>query len=303
MNVKVPKVSSKFFDPHKSFLSLPIVKITVVTLITVSLAIAALIAFNAKLSFNANYDSFNFFFTVFRFPLAISALIIPLVALLAANHRSEQTKEQIRVTNSQNVFSNYYKHLEEFIKYAQPIAGNKTDVRFLHHRLFPDASTGNYSVNPNLLNLLSELDKVVAYTLQTYPSDPLVSIDSSLKEHYQRVASEIYSHIYRERKVYARQIDNLVSAPDKNNYLLTSVEIVAKSQQLVGIIERYCNFSIGYSSPIKYLNSEALNVSSVYIHQKSQEYKNIDVLGQKPEQTLEEANNKWLSQLNSALNL
>ena len=39
------------------------------------------------------------------------------MALLAANHRSEQTKAQISSNAQQNLFANFYKHIEEFEKY------------------------------------------------------------------------------------------------------------------------------------------------------------------------------------------
>ncbi|EJG1583068.1 hypothetical protein CIF45_RS22770, partial [Vibrio parahaemolyticus] len=111
-------MTSKYFNPHKSFISLPALWGVVVALSLFSLVLAFIIVANSELDVDLSFTGFNNFLTVFRVPLGILALIIPIVALLAANHRSEQTKEQIRVTNQQNNFANYYKHIEEYEKYA-----------------------------------------------------------------------------------------------------------------------------------------------------------------------------------------
>lgn len=49
-----------------------------------------------------------------KIPIAIAMLAIPAMALVASNHRSVQTAAQIKTTESQNVFSNYFAHRNEF---------------------------------------------------------------------------------------------------------------------------------------------------------------------------------------------
>ncbi len=129
----------------KSFLSLKILWLVVGVLVVISCIISGVISYNSKLYWDFSADGFNCFISLFRFPLGISALIIPIVALLAANHRSEQTKKQIELANTQNVFQNYYKHVEEFTKYVNSIESKLFfSVRKLHKYLYPYSKDGRY---------------------------------------------------------------------------------------------------------------------------------------------------------------
>ncbi|NHQ93290.1 hypothetical protein [Janthinobacterium lividum] len=121
---------SKLFDPNKSFLQLPIVWIFISIFLIISLVCAAIIILETDLPFQPDANGFNHAANQFRVPLAISTLSIPFLALIAATHRSEQTKRQmaltqeqiersdrqIKVASQQNLFSNHFKNLEEFIK-------------------------------------------------------------------------------------------------------------------------------------------------------------------------------------------
>ncbi|WP_182038966.1 hypothetical protein [Vibrio alginolyticus] len=150
-NIKT-KLSDQF-DPHSSFITLPIVWQVASLLVGTSTFISIVIICNTPITWDFSADGFNYFISTFRFPIAILALIIPIIALLAANHRSEQTKEQIRAANQQNIFTNYYKHLEEFKKYVDTLnipSVTDIEIRKLHRKLFPDALYGDLSPNINL---------------------------------------------------------------------------------------------------------------------------------------------------------
>ena len=153
------------FNPNQSILELKVFRLTVFTLLVSAFVSAFLIVKSSPLQFSQSYEGFNHFFTVFRFPLAILATIIPAVALIATNHHSEQTREQIRLTNSQNNFTNYYKHIEEFEKFglktvAKPDKFHYTfDFRSLHSVLFNKAKDGNYAPNEMFIG------EVVEYAL------------------------------------------------------------------------------------------------------------------------------------------
>lgn len=145
------KNKGKWFNPHSSFLSLKILWVVVSIHIILAILISLTIAYNSNLAINLNYIGVNFFVEIFKVPLAILALIIPMVALLAANHRSVQTKEQIQITSEQNVFSNHYKHLEEFEKYCTSIFDHDADKilkpRQLHAKIFCNSKMGNHVVS------------------------------------------------------------------------------------------------------------------------------------------------------------
>ncbi|ELV8587877.1 hypothetical protein ACWOVX_000954 [Vibrio vulnificus] len=148
---------SRYFDPNESFLSLKVLWVVVAIHVFFAVLAFVTICVNTPLQWNLSANGFNSFISIFRFPLSILALIIPVVALLAANHRSEQTKEQIRVSNYQNVFQNYYKHLDEFIKYSD--AQNHELVcspRHIHRLLFPDAASGKFELDQRFIEKVEE---------------------------------------------------------------------------------------------------------------------------------------------------
>ncbi|MCK5605541.1 hypothetical protein KAR91_26850 [Candidatus Pacearchaeota archaeon] len=142
------------FDPLKSFVSLPALWFVVGLLFTLAAVLAFIIADHSEIAWVLDYKGFNNVFTIFKWPLTLLALIIPIVALLAANHRSEQTKAQILSTNEQNVFANYYKHIEEFEKYLSSHITNTnskiTNTRNTHRALFKDADKGDFLLSPNI---------------------------------------------------------------------------------------------------------------------------------------------------------
>jgi uncharacterized integral membrane protein len=176
------------FNPEKSFLRLGVVWFAILLLIIISVILSGIIIYNTPLIFDLSSNGFNYFVSVFRFPLGILTLIIPIVALLAANHRSEQTKEQIKVTGIQNNFANYYKHLEEFIKYFDKQQKDSeytaAGARYIHKRLYPDSQSGDYALCDNLLDTWESANLLTLKLLNNYPSDYAESIsDEDLDEY------------------------------------------------------------------------------------------------------------------------
>jgi hypothetical protein len=138
------------FDPKKSILSLPVFWLLSGLVVLVSIVSASLIIANSELSFDFSYKGFNNAILIFKFPLGFLATLIPLIALMNANHRSEQTKAQILYTESQATFSNYYKHIEEFEKYIDTHLENRVSIsskRDLHYKLYPNARQGDFNID------------------------------------------------------------------------------------------------------------------------------------------------------------
>jgi len=105
------KNSRNFFDPSKSLFELKVFWFTVIFIIILALFPTFTIMLNNSLVCDLSADGWNYFVSAFKVPLGILALLIPVGALLAANHRSEQTKKQIEEANAQNIFANHYKHI------------------------------------------------------------------------------------------------------------------------------------------------------------------------------------------------
>lgn len=149
------------FDPEKSLIQLKVLWVVVFGLVSLAMVSSVTIFFNSDLIFDFSYHGFNRAVTIFRVPIAILAIIIPVVALLASNHRSEQAKAQIISSNSQNIFSNYYKHREEFEKHVDK---NKIELRRkvgdslkLYSCIFPHAKNGVFEVSKNIWDDFDEM--------------------------------------------------------------------------------------------------------------------------------------------------
>ena len=143
-------MKKNLFDPKTSFLNLRIVRLTFGCLLATALTITSMIIYNDNLIANFSYTGFNNVLTIFKLPLGIVASIIPIIALLATNHRSEQTKEQIRLTIDNANFSNYYKHTEEFEVFVEKhTVKDSLKIEYprkLHKIIFPHAKQGDYRV-------------------------------------------------------------------------------------------------------------------------------------------------------------
>lgn len=101
--------------------------------------------------FSLTAEGFNQAFThFFRVPLLILSASVALLALVAYNHRSEQTARSIEEQQSQNRFSNYFTHIREFSEYARTEAGHSefmtkaieehVTLRHVYRWLYPNSS-------------------------------------------------------------------------------------------------------------------------------------------------------------------
>ena len=118
---------SSSFEPNTNFLDLKIVKMWFLIFV-VAAGIISLSIFIYWLSFgiySGTFDSyFNFnsqswnrlFFETLKLPSSILVGLIPIIALLAAAHRSEQTKAQIEKTSTQIQNTNIQIKQSEFFK-------------------------------------------------------------------------------------------------------------------------------------------------------------------------------------------
>ncbi|MDQ1919744.1 hypothetical protein [Massilia pseudoviolaceinigra] len=128
-------MKKSLFDPHTSLLELEIIRVTGGILLLVIIFSIGAIVFNGDFFWKLDYTGFNFAIEAFRVPIGVAALSIPIMAILAANHRSEQSREQMRLTSLQNIFANHYKHVEEFEKYC---------IRHFDRMLDDDKSTREF---------------------------------------------------------------------------------------------------------------------------------------------------------------
>ena len=162
-----PKKSRTLFNPNKGFFELWVVRGTFLIITLLSCAVIAGIYDTAPLVKCYTAVCFNNTLINYKVPLGIFSTLIPIIAVYAANHRSEQTKRQIELSQEQNNFTNYYKHLEEFEKYFDKVEEKTTrkglgayDARSIHNIFFPDGVKGN-------LHTLAPVNEMIEDTFQT----------------------------------------------------------------------------------------------------------------------------------------
>jgi hypothetical protein len=108
-----------------------------------------------------NGSAYTEFLKLHKLPLGVLASLIPLLALVAANHRSVQSAANLRAQLANNAFTNYYKHLEEFQAFASGVhdeIGKDINTRVLHRNLYPHMREGNAAMAPVYLSRLARLE-------------------------------------------------------------------------------------------------------------------------------------------------
>lgn len=267
-------MTSKIFNPSKSFLHLPIVWFAIVILFILAIVFGAVITAHTPLVWDFRSDGFNLFISTFRFPLGILALVIPIVALLAANHRSEQTKEQIRITGLQNNFANYYKHLEEFVKFSDKYPDVKSiDFRYAHKKLYPNSQSGDYSICPMLIGLLEQMQKMPYHLYDKYPDDVKADLDKDEYKSYVELLKNIVIYIDKENYKYLPEHELFGSF--SSTYLVKSMRLLDKIIELCKLVETLCSFSMDFESKAKGLTSVHFQVSDFGISKDSDSQQNV----------------------------
>lgn len=242
-------MTSKYFDPLKSFLHLKVVWGAIIFLAVLALVASIFIISNTRLICDPSAKGFNNFLSLFRFPLGMLGMIIPIVALLAANHRSEQTKEQIRVTGLQNNFSNYYKHMEEFCKYFE--SRNKPGIhslntRYIHGKIYPKLQqTGDFSICNELLRLIESVSQIPTRIHEKYPHDLNEEIDDKDKYKYIELITSLTSYLDPDVEKYKRKL-NLEN--ESKSYLIQSGELMIQIVDILRALVQACQFTFGFEA-------------------------------------------------------
>ena len=190
-------------------------------------------------------------------------MIIPAVALIATNHRSEQTREQIRLTNSQNNFTNYYKHLEEFEKFGLK-AKEKADplyysfnFRALHSGLFDKAKGGDYSPNTVFISEFSEYSKKMLLLLTSPKDSEKEKIDAICEFMSEQENFHRKHQISLPKWTATRTVSGKV-VPDSVDEIFSSVIL------LLSEINELAQFDTSYEAPLELFSLINLDISSYY---------------------------------------
>ena len=121
-----------------------------------------------RIELSGDYLGINSLVDIFKVPLATLALIVTIIVILASTHRSV------------HIFSNYFKHIDEFEKYISKSFDNNLvhfkNLRITHQYLFPNAFEGNYAINSEFIELIDEIYSECKTLLDTfnYPGDKIL---------------------------------------------------------------------------------------------------------------------------------
>lgn len=149
--------------------------------------------YNAEHSLCLSSECFNNFFTLYKLPISVMGLSIPLSAIAAAIHRSEETSRQILLTQSQfnetlaqNKFSNYIKHKEDFFDLIENME-NVCKCKFndplgTYKKIFPKNSYSTLDFNSHPKDATQRTNKLLETLQQTLWSATTVLFDPDSSE-------------------------------------------------------------------------------------------------------------------------
>lgn len=146
-----------WFEPHSSFLTLKSFWVPFLIILTIFVFLLWRVNSDNHLVISTKWTVAEMY-DWFKIPFWVLALMIPILGLFNANHKSEQARAAMELTKSQNNFANYYKHAEEFAKHCADIEKHyangtiKILKRKLHQRLFPAAKDGDTRITGHFLD-------------------------------------------------------------------------------------------------------------------------------------------------------
>ncbi|KZM42154.1 hypothetical protein OA92_13195 [Marinomonas sp. SBI22] len=235
---------------------------TILTLsFIISLLSTIIIVSNNQYYFCSETNCFSNLLVIFKLPISIFTGGMALSALRALIVRSHQTAVQIHLTIQQNLFSNYYKHLEEFEKYIELNTDKLIffrSKRELHSYLFPDSRESGIKENKEFINIVNSqvlnIEKqVISLTSNPYHSEneirvTLSNIDKSLSK-----LRDIVGMRVKEARHFKLCENNIVDAVrmgfwdqvyDRTYFTLNAIEMISKFEQSFKPIEalnKICN--------------------------------------------------------------
>lgn len=141
-------------------------------------------------------DCYENFVQLFKVPFAILALAFPLAGMVAAYHRSIEATEQIKIAQSNNTFSNFIKHRDDFTEYLEEYLEQEdckcelVEARRIYRLTYPENSYDRLETEiPD--GLSNEL------LLQIENINKILENMSTSKTYYEEDIVELFWEIYR----------------------------------------------------------------------------------------------------------
>jgi hypothetical protein len=227
-------------------------------------------------SISINIDGINLFIEIYQPLITILGSIGVFMTFVALINRSELTSKQIVIANnqykesqSQNTFTNYFKHLEEFQAYIGrevSMLNYLGDIRKLHGDLYGTFNDFHYEISKSfLIALQNKIDRIHALADKMRDSKPLVMEDWMV---------ELLRNIKWIEDSFSMQAINdydfnVSIKLDKKG--LTDLDLPLKFSDLANMIRNRVNvINIIY----KFSNKDPLNDSFNYLYNMAIEHEN-----------------------------
>jgi hypothetical protein len=171
-------------------------RVWVVFIVTFTLAFCIsrqiIVADNLQYAENFGEESAQLFMDSFKLPIRIVAAGLSVLLLFATQHRSEQTAEQIKLTNqanenslSQNTLRNYYDSIADFEKYINESYHSEVleikNKRLLYKRFFPNNSyksvspyTTKEAYENNVTYFLNQVNNLIKDCREKYEDEAVM---------------------------------------------------------------------------------------------------------------------------------
>lgn len=196
-----------------------IASLLIPTVISIGIALSIFISENHhSLCFTA--ECYQGFLTLYKIPLATLALSFPLAGIVGAYHRSIETNEQIKIAQTNNTFSNYIKHRDDFLSYISEHIERKEspfsipDIRSFYKSIFP---ANNYlHFDPSLPN--SE-EHTILQTLE------LLKLKMEELSHQENISDQTIFELYEHVDIANKSI-NLTQPRVNSFHILFSQDII-----------------------------------------------------------------------------
>lgn len=212
--------ANKGFDPNISFFGLRVVRVTVALwgIIFIVVSGFCVCTLPEKYVLDISFHGWNTLaFEILKVPITFLAILIPVGAVYATNHKSQQSIEAARLTQVQNSFSNYYKHVDEFEKYAEKYNSLKwfgqsnkvTSIssRQLHGILYGnEKKSTDYQANTIVLRrvfeIVSKMDADIEYHSTLVLNSDKASFTKKINDKYKEVENIISNSVDIEQSFF-----------------------------------------------------------------------------------------------------
>lgn len=277
------------------------------TPISLSIIIALVIWYNDNYIWDFTAESFNYSLHIYKFPLGVLALVFPSVALIAALHRSDQTKKQIHEVEQKNrtdMYLAHYKYFCEHIEQAESSITKKFEVDpkersltrkpsisihklSLYKSLFPNNSltTGISSrASVYLINIYEVLesisDQIIELNSLLINDDCIVETINSIS-HICNDLSKLNALLYfkskNESMFYTSRTKPHLRYIDSETPPLPDDIIFSSHQELFNICLAFANIynSIAEISGNEHAYFDTFSIEDVFSHLDNQKAKNF----------------------------